>query len=69
MAPRTTGTYDFYFDMADKLQELGTEFSFAVRPEGADGVVVFSNVEDVKIALAMVRSQDNMFRERFGDKD
>lgn len=67
MAPKIVGTYDFYFDMADKLQELGAEFSFAVRPDGADGVVVFSNVEDSKVALAMVRSQDVMFRERFGE--
>lgn len=65
MAPPTVGTYDFYFDIADKLEEIGAEFTLAIHPVGSEGVVVFSNVENPRVAREMVRSQDSMFRERF----
>lgn len=57
------GTYDFYFDICDQLEELGVEFSFSVKGEA--GVVVFSNVEDPVLARRMVQAQDKTFRERF----
>lgn len=65
MPQPSVGTYDFYFDIADELEELGAEFTLAIHPVGSDGVVVFSNVENARVAREMVRSQDTMFRERF----
>jgi hypothetical protein len=63
MAERTVGTYDFYFDMADKLEALGTEFSLVVKQ--GDGCIVLSNVQSSDVARNMLRAQDNMYRDRF----
>lgn len=60
------GTYDYYFDIADQLEELGVEFSFAVKHE--TGIVVFSNVEQAGVARKMMQAQDKTFRDRF-DRD
>lgn len=57
------GTYDFYFDIADKLEGLGVDFSFAVK-HGKD-IVVFSNVEQPLVARKMLQAQDKTFGERF----
>lgn len=58
-----TGTYDFYFDICDKLEELGVEFSVTVAHE--TGIVVLSNVEKPLLASKMLAAQDKTFRERF----
>lgn len=57
------GTYDHYFDIADKFDEIGAEFSFAVKH--GNSVIVFSNVEEAGVARRMVQAQDKTFRERF----
>ncbi len=57
------GTYDHYFEIADQLEKLGIEFSFAVKHD--TGIVVFSNVEVPGVARRMMEAQDKTFRERF----
>lgn len=57
------GTFDHYFDIADKFEDLGVEFSFAVKH--GSSVVVFSNVEQAGVARKMMQAQDKTFRERF----
>lgn len=58
----TVGTMDFYFDMADDLEDLGVDFSLTVR--NGDSVTVLSNVNSVGVARVLLRAQEKMFRER-----
>lgn len=59
------GTYDHYFDIADLLEDLGSEFILAVKHESGNGVIVLSNVGKAEVASAMLRAMDRELRDRF----
>lgn len=60
------GTFDFYFDVADKLKELGVEFVVMVRPPGVKSILNYSHVTDPLVAEKMEESLRMGFDATFG---
>lgn len=63
------GTFDFYFDVADKLKDLGVEFVILVRPPGVKSILNYSSVNDELTAEKMEESLRIGFDARFGPPD
>jgi hypothetical protein len=59
------GSYDFYFDIADKLESLGCPFALSVLHPQTNNIVLLSNVQDEELARKMIISLDRTFNERF----
>lgn len=62
---KNPGTYDYYFDMADQLEEMGVEFSLTVKHVGGEALLVVSNVQREDVARGMVAGLVKSFKERF----
>lgn len=61
----TLGSLDFFFDKADELEKLGTEFCLMVKHPQDKSVVILCNVKDKELGVAMTGALARAIRDKF----